>query len=249
VAFARDQLKKFLLSNGGELASPTTLAVLTDTGVDIQPGFSRDGRALDAALDKYVVALRTVRRSAGFYGAEERLQLSLKGLDRLTANEAAKPGRKIMVWISPGWPLLSGPRVDLSQREEQGLYQEITSLSTELRKARVTLYSVDPLGSSESLGRTQYYKEFVKGVSKPSQAQPGDLGLQVLATQTGGLALASSNDMAGLLKQAVDDSKAFYEISFDPPPADRPGEYHRLEVQVAKPGIVARTRQGYYAQP
>ena len=249
VAFARDQLKRFLLSDGGELAFPTTLAVLTDTGIEIQPGASRDGKVLSAALDKYAVALRSIPRSAGFYGAEERLDLSLKSIGQLTALEAAKPGRKLMVWISPGWPLLSGPRVQLSQKEEDQLFGEVSTLSTQLRKARVTMYSVDPLGSSESLERTQYYKQFLKGVSKPSQVLPGDLGLQVLATQSGGLALTSSNDIAGLLKRTVDDGKAFYEISFDPPPADHPGEYHQIEVKVAKPGLVARTRMGYYSQP
>jgi VWFA-related protein len=248
LAFARDQLKSFLLSNGRELAFPTALAVLTDKGIEMQQSNSRDGNALSASLDRYGVALRSITRSAGFYGAQERLQLSLNGLHQLAAYEATKPGRKIMVWISPGWPLLSGERIDLSNKEEQRLYQEVASTSTELRKARVTMYSIDPLGSSESISRTQYYKQFVKGLSKPGQAQEGDLGLQVLATQTGGFALSSSNDLAAQLKQAVDDGKTFYEISFDPPPADRPDEYHALDVQIAKPGLLARTRQGYYSQ-
>jgi hypothetical protein len=31
--------------------------------------------------------------------------------------------------------------------------------------------------------------------------------------------------------------------------SSRPNEYHHLEVRVAKPGLIARTRQGYYSQP
>jgi hypothetical protein len=38
-------------------------------------------------------------------------------------------------------------------------------------------------------------------------------------------------------------------LSFDPPHADHADEYHHIEVQVAKPGLTARTRQGYYQQP
>jgi len=45
------------------------------------------------------------------------------------------------------------------------------------------------------------------------------------------------------------DTEAYYELSFDPPPGDRRDEYHHLEIQVAKPGLIARTRQGYYSQP
>jgi VWFA-related protein len=97
--------------------------------------------------------------------------------------------------------------------------------------------------------RTSYYKNFLKGISKPSQVDVGDLGLPVLAIQSGGLALNSTNNIAGLLQECVADSAPYYEISFDPPQAERRDEYHHLEVKLAKPGLTARTRQGYYAQP
>ena len=40
----------------------------------------------------------------------------------------------------------------------------------------------------------------------------------------------------------------FYSVSFDPPPADGPNEYHKLEVRIDKPGLSARTNTGYYDQ-
>ena len=43
--------------------------------------------------------------------------------------------------------------------------------------------------------------------------------------------------------------EAYYEISFDPTITTQPNEYHRLEIRVAKPGLVARTRQGFYSRP
>ncbi len=72
VAYERGQIDKFLRANGGHLAHPTALAVLTDTGTQIQEGFSRDGNALTASLDQYAVGIRSIRHSAGFYGATER---------------------------------------------------------------------------------------------------------------------------------------------------------------------------------
>jgi len=51
------------------------------------------------------------------------------------------------------------------------------------------------------------------------------------------------------LQQSVADGQAYYELSFDPPRADHADEYHHIEVQVAKPGLTARTREGYYLQP
>ena len=249
IPYERDQIDRFLRANNGHLAHPTTLAIFTDNGTQIQEDASSDGSALSSSLDKAAIGLRTIRRSSGFYGADERVQLSLDALHQLAAREATRPGRKIILWVSPGWPLLSGPRIDLSWKQRQRIYDEIVNLSTALRQARITLYSIDPIGVSESLLRTSYYKEFVKGVSKPNDVLLGDLSLQVLATQTGGLVLNASNDITAQLQQCVADTDAYYEFSFNPPPADQSGEYHHVEIQVAKPGLTARTRQGYYSQP
>jgi hypothetical protein len=75
------------------------------------------------------------------------------------------------------------------------------------------------------------------------------LSLQIVAFQSGGLALASDNDVAKHIKKCLADTGAYYELSFVPAPADRRDEYHNLLVQVAKPGLTARTRTGYYAEP
>ncbi|MGA2898824.1 MAG: VWA domain-containing protein [Candidatus Acidiferrales bacterium] len=249
VSVARPEIDKFLRAEGGHLAYPVALVLFTDKGTQSLGEFSSDGNALSTALDKADVSLRSISRSAGFYGATERFQFSLQTLGQLVAKMAPLPGRKIMVWVSPGWPLLTGPRVELDSKQEQQIFANIVSLSTQLLQARVTLYSVDPLGNGESLSRASYYKDYLKGISKSSQVQLADLGLPVLAVQSGGLALNFNNDIASLLQQCLSDSAPYYEISFDSAPVDRRDDYHHLEIKLAKPGLTARTRQGYYAQP
>jgi len=249
VGYERTQLDSFLRVEGGHLAYPIALAVFTDKGIQVLGDFSSDGNALSALLDQDKAGLRVIGRSAGFYGADDRWQLSLQALDRLVASEAPRPGRKIILWISPGWPLLSGPNVQLDAKQQQRIFGNIVSLSTQLLRARVTLYSVNPLGTVESLSNATYYQEFLKSVTKPSQVNLGNLGLQVLAIQSGGLAFNSSNDIANLLRKCLDDAAPYYEISFDLPVAEKPDEYHELQIKLAKPGLTARTRQGYYAQP
>lgn len=249
VAYERERLDTFLKANGGKLAQPTALAIFTDSGTQIQPGYSTDGNALSQLLDKQVIGLRELRRSAGFYGAEERLDLSLKTLNQLVSRAQSEPGRKFIIFLTPGWPLLSGPSVQFTSKQEEGLFQQVVSMSTALRQANATLYAVDPLGAGEGPGRTFYFEEYLKGVTKPSQVMPADLGAQVLAVQSGGLFLSSNNDIEVLIQKAYDDAAAEYEITYDPPPADRPNQYHKVEVRVAEPHLVARTRQGYYSQP
>ncbi len=249
VSSERQQIEGFLRANEGHLSHPTALAVFTDTGMEVQPEYSTDGNALSAVLEKYTVGLRQIRRSTGFYGADERTELSLAALSQLTTRLASRPGRKIVVWISPGWPLLSGPGIELTGKQEEQIFGNIVGFSTRLREAHITLYSADPIGAGESVGRTFYYLAYVKGVSKASKAELADLSLQVLAVQSGGLALASSNDVGEYLGRAFRDASAYYELSFDAARAEHPDEYHAIQVQVARPGLTVRAQQGYYAQP
>ncbi len=249
VAYERSEIDKFLHSNEGQLPYPTTIAIFTDTGTQILPGFSKDGNAISAALKSQDIGLRILRRSAGFYGAEDRLSLSLTALRQLVSAESQRPGRKLIAWISPGWPYLSGPNVQLDKKQQDGIFAEVVSLSTQLRQSHISLYSIDPIGPADSVFRTMYYRAFLKGVKKPTQTDLGDLSLQVLATQSGGLAISGSSDVAGSLHRCLTDADAFYELTFDPPPAEQPNEYHHLDLLVAKPGLTARTREGYYLQP
>jgi VWFA-related protein len=251
VAYERSEIDKFLRTDGGQLAHPMALAFLTDDGIKVQDEFSSDGNELSAGLDKSSLGLHSIRRSGGIYSAVERLQISMKALFELGTREAARPGRKIILWISPGWPVLSGPGVQeqMDARQEQEIFNDVVKLSTLLREGQITLYSIDPLGSADFGGRAFRWEAFTKGISKPSQAEWGDLALQVISTQSGGLALTSGNDIAAFIKQCFADTQAYYEISFAPPLDQKRDEYHHLEVHVAKPDLTARTRQGYYSQP
>jgi VWFA-related protein len=248
IAYARGEIDKFLHANGGQLAYPTELAFVVDKGVQIQQGFSTNGNELSSSLNQYQVGLRDIRRSSQFQGSD-RFNLSITALRSLLASEAKLPGRKLILWVSPGWPILSGPRVYLDPKQSDQLFSLIVELSTQMREAGVTLYNVNPIGAGEGVGRANYYEDFLKGVSKPGQVSIGNLSLQVLAVQSGGLTLYGSNDITSQLAQCVADGKAYYEMTFDPPTADHRDEYHHIEVQVAKPGLIARTRDGYYLQP
>lgn len=250
VSFERAQIEKFLKSGGGELPRPVSLAVLSDAGLVLGNVTTQDGNALVAALNQNKAGLRTVTRSQGVYGADDRIGLSLNAVQQLTDYETPRPGRKLVIWISPGWPLLSGPREELDSKEQEKLFSRIVALSDNLRQARITLYSIDPLGTADAGGfRTSYYEEFVKGVKKARQVRLGNLGLQVLATQTGGRVLISNNDVAGEIASVVGDANAFYVLTFDGLPGDGPNEYHALDIKLDKPGLKALTRTGYYAQP
>lgn len=240
-------LQKFLQKDEGRLSIPMSLVLLTDTSQALSPA-TLDGNTLLDTLNANQSGLRAIGRSQGFYGAAERLQLSLGTLETLASHLATQPGRKLLIWLSPGWPLLSGPNVQLNAKNQEWLFRNVVGLSTELRESRITLYSVDPLGMDDSMGERFFYESFLKGVNSANNVQNGNLALQVLAVQSGGLVLNSSNDIASLIATCLPDAQAFYTLSFDSARADHPSEYHSLQVKISNPGLTARTRTGYYAQ-
>jgi VWFA-related protein len=249
IAYEREQIDKFLKANGGHLAHPVSLAIFTDAGVELQQVPSHDGNQLSASLDKSDIALRIIHRDSQ-YGDQDRIDLSLNALHTLLVKESTRPGRKLIFWISPGWPLLSGPRIQLDAKEMDLLYSQVVGVSNLLQRTGITLYSIDPMGAGQNVGREFYYQDFLKAVTKPSQAEFGNLGLQVLAIRSGGLALTASNDTAQQIQQCVDDTAAYYRIAYHAPPAEHgDSQYHAIDIKVSTPGLAARTLAGYYAQP
>jgi VWFA-related protein len=166
----------------------------------------------------------------------------------IAENKADKPGRKLLIWIGPGWPLLDRGAVTYSQSDTQRYFDTIVELSTRLRQARIAVYSVVP--GDASLGKfSNLYQAFLPGVTAPRFADSGNLALKVLVIQTGGQIVGPSNDFAELIDRCIADANVFYRISFDPPPPVHADEYRDLKVQVNKPGLTVRTHTGYYNEP
>ena len=293
VAIAREQIDKFFRQNGGHLAQPVSIFLFTNEGLKVQLRPSMDGNALMAVLDQVKPGIGATGSAASGKSEIERFQFSVRTLTGIALNEAhsartvtriaqsepRKQGRKLLIWIGPGWPALVGPNYSSSSKDRQRYFDAIVELSTRLREARFALYSVSqlnsanggeprtlpsaalPISSAEaptasrgpvSVNDTMQessYKEFLRGVKSARQADSGNLALQVLAVESGGRVLDPNNDLAGQIADCLADLSAFYTISFDPPHAERADEYHDLKVLVGKPGLTARTNTGYYNRP
>jgi VWFA-related protein len=244
VAAERQEIDKFLRQKGNHLAHPMSIYLLTNDGLKFQSEPSSDGNALTADLKQLDGQLRTIGRAQGGWGDIDRVLLSVRNLDSIAQNEANNPGRKILIWVGPGWPMLDSTRYQSSSSQgQQQLFDSIVELSTSLREAHIALYSIS---TGQASGGTFLYQDFLKGVKSAQKASPSNLGLKVLAIQSGGRVLSPSNDLVGQIDSCVQDASAFYTLSFDPPRADKPHEYHDLRVVVDKPGLTARTDTGYY---
>ena len=251
VARQREQIGEFLNQDGGKLAHPMALAVMTETGVSMMKGYSQNGHDLLDAFEKVQSQIRPVGNSAGFYGAAEHLQESIKGLQEIAAFEASQPGRKMVFLIGPGWPMLINAGYEATDKQRAWVFNTLVQISNSLREAHVVLYSLDPFGLGFTQGHVDpfLYQSYRKPVTKVSQAEYPYLAQQVLAEHSGGRALISSNDTLGDLNSAMRDAGAYYELTFAAPADAKPNEYHKLEVRVDKQNTKVQTNAGYYAQP
>ncbi len=243
LGLAREQIEQFLRSNGGHLAEPVTLMLLTESGLRVQPRPSMDGNALVTVLNKITASVHTITSAMGAQGQIERFQKSAKALALIADNESTRPGRKVLLWIGPGWPQLRAEDLGYSKRNQELNFDSIIAILTKLREGRLQIFSVGG-------GAEYYFQDYLKPVRSEAQANPPNLSLQVLAVESGGATLDPGNvtDLAAVLGQLVQSAGAFYSLSFDPPAAEHANEFHELRVQVGQPGVVARTIAGYYDQ-
>lgn len=169
---------------------------------------------------------------------------ALKALGQIATTERQIPGRKLLIWVGPGWGIGTGAYADRTVSKEDTFYA-IRWFSSLLREARITLYSLS-VGETEP---AQLYLSYLHGVSSPQQASFMNLYRKVLAEQSGGHVPNTGFDLVTQIKSCVHEPDTFYTLSFDPPLAAQPNEYHDLRVQIDKPGLTARTNAGYYDQP
>ena len=137
LGYEREQIAKALRQNGGQLVRPITIDLFVDPGTIVRMEPSQDGNALVATLAQNETSLRNLRPSQGLHAEEDLIQMSLDTLRQFAVSEISRPGRKMVIWISPGWPLITGPH-SLDTKDQQRLFESVVSFSTLLRQARIT---------------------------------------------------------------------------------------------------------------
>lgn len=143
----------------------------------------------------------------------------LKMIQQLAHDMKDMPGEKNMIWISAGFP---GP-ADL---------QEVAGTVRELAAARVILYPVD-----------------TRGFLATGKAFENVDAMRELVGMTGGRVYYNSFDIAGLLRQAIDDSRDAYMLSYAPSNYEKDGSVHevKLKLKTERKGVELHYRPAYVA--
>jgi len=255
VAFEQKGVERLLRRNGGHLGQPVSIFGLSDAGFWTLAQPSSDGNALAAEIASDRIVFIRRRQLLGNGTGEVVDQdpaglLGLKALGDIATAERRKPGKKLLVWIGPGWSI--GSERDFETRDPKAhTFDTIYWFSILLREARVSLFSFRVGQTDPDPRSSDFYMHFLNGVESAQQASLKNLDKKVLAVQSGGRVLGSSpgNDLVSQIDGCLQEGRAFYTLSFNPSHADHPAEYHSLQVQIGQPGLTARTNTGYYDQP
>jgi VWFA-related protein len=264
-------VEAYLRKDGGHLTRPVSMFLLSDLGLWTLARPSSDGDVLAREIERNEYT--EVRHNRGWQGPGRGLgdekdtaqDSALKALGQIATDERRRPGRKLLVWVGPGWGIGSGQYADAAPgsspkfgaaRGSSSVFDTVWWFSTLLRDARLVLYSFT-VGENTTTrprdqlaqGSTELYKNYLDGVRDPHKATFMNVYRKVLAVQSGGRVMDDGVDLVQQFEQCVHDAEPYYTISFDAFAADHPNEYHDLKVVVNRPGLTARTNTGYYDQP
>jgi len=171
-----------------------------------------------------------------------------------SARHLAKvPGRKNLIWITAGFPLiivLPDQTIDFTP--------EMLEAARTLNDANVALYAVDARGLIVGNLPGASAGSMVKGQGgvQPMGMGPGGLTavgldtMNLLAGLTGGQAYYADNGIDDSIETAVEDAELTYTLGFYPTPdAEGKGsknrDVHNLKVKVARAGVSVRYRENY----
>ena len=262
----KDESIKFLRQNGGHLGEPTSVYWFTTSGLYATAAPTTDGNALaeDIAHHGSHRTVWAISRSHNPFVTAElesyaRWNRSLGAVYSIAIERRRAPGRKLLLWMGFGWLPVDGPK-----EYKDGAFSSMVELSTRIREARMVISEVTVrtqpegrhvAGEPTALDFKDSYKDYLAGVRTPSELEERGFGpyshfaLPVLAIQSGGLVLDELSNISRSIEHCVEDARVFYTMSFDPPYAAQPDEYHDLKVEIVEPGLSARTNTGYYDQP
>jgi VWFA-related protein len=276
----RKQIERFLKLSSEHLANPTSILTLSESGVRMS-SLSSDRDVLigelkeisgnlhpmdcdDEANSNDVSAIipmpgvsstgqtaHVVNPSRALDCLNRRFERSITELNKFAKQQVNVPARVILIWIGPGWPLLSAHEFSPDSAAIRGnFFSYLVDLSTSLREAQVTLDAVSPPDLfRKTEWRSDHDNAFFDGVPTEDEVTAGSFGLQVLAHQSGGQILTEGKDLPSEIVRCIADDKSYYVLSFDSPAASTPGEFHSLRVKAIRPGLSVRTNTAYYGQP
>ncbi len=238
-------------------------------------GFS--GVALEREAER-ATALKSIYESTNIHQAQSRaaefsraghheLKLALRALTEMIDSLAGLPGRKMLLHVSDGLPMVPGQ--DLYQAIQQrfadiaalgmainwDMSGDFERLISRANSNRISFYTIDAGGlrvqsgmgaENPAVNSSHVVSGTIDGVRRRNLQAP----LVQMAKRTGGQSVMNTNDVSAGLGRFARDFGNYYSLGYRAPTQDR-GRYHKIEVRLKEkhPGWRLRYRDGYRDKP
>ncbi len=270
--FSQERARKALieyLSSHLDAQQPTALLVMTSNGIRQVHAFTNDTQALIEAAKRVQAklshtevemtdedlglsddapqgALTSLRVEAAFRQANATRD-TLNGFHEIARAFAGVPGRKSLVWLSSGFPLLIEDPHYLASMGT-GFLNDYQDTWQALNKAEIAVYPVnlealthdsrrDPFGArvhqSHTVVRGGMNSPELGG--KPDREKNSEDTLRLFAGATGGRACMNNTNITDCIGKATADSRDFYLLGFYVPHEGTKPGWHKLSVKLDKP--------------
>jgi VWFA-related protein len=219
-----------------------------------------DSTQREDRFDNYDIAMSYARN----YVEAEQIDLiySLKSMNAFMDYLTGIEGKKILIYVSDGLPINPSEevfsfidqafprgkaRVETMNYDATRLFKE---LAARCNANEITLYPINAQGlesmilSADKEAGWDFYSRG-SGMVKPTSRVRND-ALQLMAHETGGLAVLNTNDIESGLKRIRDDLQFYYSLGYRSPSRDD-NKYHSIQVKLV--GVDkkynVRVRRGY----
>ena len=224
------------------------------------------GAGLDSAVENRIEELSQLEQAGGDLtspaardrDARERAAVdkaTFSAIRNLASHLASLNGRrKAMLFFSDGMDTESpdGPGLSGAFSEKQDVRREMFAAIGAATRANVHIYAIAAGGLSSTI-----IDASVRSVpSSPAFDALGELAaekrsmlgaLRTISGETGGEAVVDTNNFASGFSRIARDNSTYYLLGFYPS-STRDGKFHRISVDVARPGMTVRARAGYHAR-
>ena len=261
VAYTRIALKKFIEQQmqPGDLVA----IVRTSKGMGALQGFSSDKRVLLTSVDRLrwnfmsrvgISSFAPIGVDADTAADQLRNEVftvgTLGALSNVVQGLREVPGRKSVIVVSENIHVFSR---DGSNTRAKEAIERLTDLAN---RSAVVIYTLDPRGlpthsitASDNVSGKEPHEIAAIPAQRAQEYFESQDGLDYIAKQTGGQFIRDTNDLAGGIKQVMDDSIGYYLVGYIPAEETFNKNYHKIKLRVKKPGYSVRYRNGFFGVP
>jgi len=187
------------------------------------------------------------------------VQFSIDALKDTVSSLAGLPGRKAVLYVSDGLPMVAGQDIFQAIQEKFAsssssaimesmsfdASRRIQELVAQANANRISFYTIDAEGLRTSSSTSAENRSSIgSGLVDAMHASNLQAPIRMMAESTGGKAIFNTNDATKGLLAVAGDFKSYYSLGYSPVHSGD-GRYHKIDVRMKRKDLVVRHREGY----